>query len=274
MNTDLNDDEPPVIKPANLSSPLTNSIIQLLQPAFIFHLGTVYPTINHKLPTTNYLLIILSPNPSRPLHEYESMLHNKYGTELIAIIKSLNEVNRFRKKGNSFFIHNCTEQKLLYTSRETVLEEPLYIAEEEKKQQAIELFTSGCNKATNFLNGADFFIAGKNYNLACFMLHQSAEQSLSAALYFITGYREQTHNLNRQLTLCKLWLPQVATLLDVTTEEEQKTFRLLQHSYHSSRYNPGFIITKEQTEWLQGKITLLLKEAKTVITRDSSLRSE
>jgi hypothetical protein len=135
MDADFEQEEPHVIEATNLSSPLTNSIIQLLQPAFIFHLGTVYPTINHKLPTTNYLLIILSPNPSRPLHECESMLHNKYGTELITITKSVNEVNRLRKKANSFFIENCTDEKLLYTSKETSLEEPLSMVNGRRRKE-------------------------------------------------------------------------------------------------------------------------------------------
>jgi HEPN domain-containing protein len=257
MNTDLDEEQPLVIKATNLSSPLTNSIIQLIQPAFIFHLGTVYPTINHKLPTTNYLLIILSPNPSRPLHEYESMLHNKYGIELITIIKSVNEVNRLRKKGNPFFIDNCTDQKLLYTSKETSLEEPLSMAEEEKKQQALDYSTSGFKKAQGFLKGANFFIEEKSYPLASFMLHQATEQGLSAVLYFITGYREQTHNLNKQLTYCRLWAPTVATVLEKGTEEEQNLFRLLQKAYRDSRYHNDFSITETEIEKLYKKISLL-----------------
>jgi HEPN domain-containing protein len=254
----------------NHSSSITQYIIETLQPAFIFHLGTVYPTTNHKLQTLNYFLILMPHNTTRPMHEWESLLQNKYEGVIVPIVKSVREAARLRKKGNPFFITSCTEGKMIYQREGSELEASSQI----NKEESISFSGLQLSIAESFFRGSKLFFEIENYTLSTFMLHQAAEGALSATLYFTTGYREQTHNLNRQLTLCKLWLPQVASLLDVTTEEEQKTFRLLQHSYHSSRYNPGFIVTKEQTEWLQEKITLLLKEAKTVITRDSSLRSE
>jgi HEPN domain-containing protein len=260
------EEEKPLAKATSLSSPITQYIIEIVQPAFIFHLGTVYPTTNHKLPTTNYLLIILPPKPSRPLHEYESMIHNKHAGELVAIIKGIKEVNRLRQGGNRFFVNNCIEETLLYSNSKSKLEEPFHIPEGGN----LSFFDIGFSKAQSFLKGAHLFIEQENYSLAAFMLHQATEQALSAILHFITGYREQTHNLNKLIQYCKLWVPSVADVFGLRNEEEQNDFYLLQKAYHDSRYRPEFVVTKEQALFLFQKITLLHAAVLTIIDREKA----
>ena len=255
----------------NFSSHVTQYIIESMKPAFIFHLGTVHSTQNlwlttfhPQIRTVNYLLIVLPSKPSRPLHEYERRLQNKYDNKLIAIVKCIKEVNNLRKKGNRFFANHCSEEKCFYSSGKSTLEEPLVILEKDLSQ-----FNVSFAKAESFLFGSKFFLDQENYSLAAFMLHQSAELALSAILHLDTGHKEQTHNLNKLLSYCRLWVPSVSALFETKNEEEHRQFQLLQKAYNDGRYKQNFPITKSEIDLIYKKV-MRLHQTITELTTSNS----
>jgi uncharacterized protein len=89
------------------------------------------------------------------------------------------------------------------------------------------------------------------YPVGIFMLHQAFEHNCFALIRLFTGYRTQTHNLNRLKALTENFSPLAMLLFPCTTRDEKELFKLLVQGYSDARYDDKYIIT-------EGKAFILL----------------
>ena len=115
----------------------------------------------------------------------------------------------------------------------------------------------GLEKAGEFLAGSELYRLRKQYAMAAFMLHQSAEQALRTLIKAGTGYSATTHSLERLLCYAGLVSSQLSDLFAQRSEEEKRLFQLLQKAYIDSRYREDYKITGWELLLLSQKVRLL-----------------
>jgi uncharacterized protein len=73
----------------------------------------------------------------------------------------------------------------------------------------------------------------------------------------ITSPRPKTHDLEKlDRKACKLDV-RFKTVFPRSTEEEERLFQLLKKAYIESRYTLDFKVTREELEYLSGRVALL-----------------
>lgn len=120
-------------------------------------------------------------------------------------------------------------------------------------------YTAGKNRAAEFLAGAELFVARKEYSMAAFMLHQSAEQSLLTLIRARTGYHANTHSIDRLLRLAELVSYQIRDVLPRTTDKQKNIFGRLQKAYIDARYQTEYEANEEDIQYLLPKVKYLLE---------------
>ena len=118
-------------------------------------------------------------------------------------------------------------------------------------------FLKNFNRGEDFLLHAAFSISKQNYVMASFMLHQACENFYHAIILTYTLYTYKEHNLENLAGGVKRHSLKASLLFPRDTEEENRLFKLLLKSYVQSRYNPDFVVTKEEIEALLPKVELL-----------------
>lgn len=118
-------------------------------------------------------------------------------------------------------------------------------------------FLKNFNRGEDFLLHATFSISKQNYVMASFMLHQACENFYHAIILTYTLYTYKEHNLGNLAGGAKRHSLKVSFPFPRDTEEEERLFNLLLKAYVQSRYNPDFVVTKEDIEALLPKVELL-----------------
>jgi HEPN domain-containing protein len=96
-----------------------------------------------------------------------------------------------------------------------------------------------------------------HYKLASFHLHQATEKLYMTILLVFTEYKPKTHNLSKLGMMTCNEDKRFSTVFPTTTAEEERMFKLLKSAYIDSRYNHNFKITKEELEYLSGRVEVL-----------------
>lgn len=111
----------------------------------------------------------------------------------------------------------------------------------------------GLEKAREFLTGSELYRLRKQYAMAAFMLHQSAEQALHTLLKAGTGYHAHTHSIERLLLYASLVSYQLLDLFPRQTERDKRLFTLLQKAYIDTRYK-DYSISDDELLCLSEKV--------------------
>lgn len=185
-------------------------------------------------------------------------LINKYqGHNPHFVIESVDYINSELEKGKYFFSDIKKEGITLYNSGEFELADPKELSNEEKRQIAGDDYKYWMNSAIDFLKGVNFYIAENSLNKAAFNLHQATESLYSCTLLTLGGYKPKSHDLIELNKLCCVHSHDFLTTFPTATKEQQDCFNLLQKAYIDARYNKSYVITKDQLEYLIGRVEKL-----------------
>ena len=72
-------------------------------------------------------------------------------------------------------------------------------------------------------------------------------------------HNPKQHNLGKLLSSVRRYSPDIPKVFPRDTEEEKRLFKLVKAAYVEARYNPGFIVTKEDIDALILKAEALQK---------------
>ena len=203
---------------------------------------------------SNYIVLVLLENlNNKEPHEWQDKIENQ-GIPVTSIVLSVYTFNEWLKAGHRFAINVQQSAEILYDSGSLQLQAS-HTATPHDEQIGIEKYwRDGITRAKEFLAGSELYRIRKQFAMAAFMLHQSAEQSLHTLLKVGTGYHANTHNIDRLLRYAGLVSDQLSDLFPQKTEADKQLFQLLQKAYSDARYKADYTISYDQLLCLTEKV--------------------
>lgn len=166
-------------------------------------------------------------------------------------------LNRQLEEGRYFYTQLKQEGIVLYDSKKFKLSRRRKLNFKEIQQQAQEYFGEKFESAQNKLIMAQFAIEKGLYKEAIFNLHQVSENLYYAIRLAFTLRSNKQHNLTKLSASVKRHSEELAKVFPRNTAEEKRLFTLLKDAYVEARYNPNFLVTKEDIDALLPKVKLL-----------------
>ncbi|QIK55710.1 HEPN domain-containing protein [Dysgonomonas sp. HDW5B] len=169
----------------------------------------------------------------------------------------MKKLNKELDEGRYFFTQIKQEGVMLYDSGKFKLARRRKLNFDEIKQQAQEYYDEKFNRANGFLKGAKFHSDDNDFQLASFNLHQTCENYFYAIRLAYTLQNSKQHNLTKLLNSVKKYSHEFIKVFPQDTAEEKRLFELIKAAYVNGRYDPDFIVTKEDIDALVPKVELL-----------------
>lgn len=173
------------------------------------------------------------------------------------ISEDMKKLNKYLKEGRYFYTQIKQEGVVLYDSGKHKLARRRKLSFEEIKQQAEEYFNDKFQSANEFLENANFNYSKEWYKKSSFMLHQACESYIYAIRLVFTLENPKQHNLSKLLNSVKKYSVEFINVFPQDTPEEKRLFELIKAAYVNGRYDPDFIVTKEDIDVLVPKVELL-----------------
>jgi len=202
-------------------------------------------------------LIISSVEEKRDGHDISQIAEQKClpPFSLCCISHKINSVNDALIAGQPFFCSLYHKGILLYDAGRTALSNP---GDSEKgkmnKDMAQSHWTRWYGLAQYFLKGAADSQTYGRPDLTVFMLHQAVEHTCIALIRVFTGYRPNTHNLFRLLTIIENFSAMFMCVFPCITKEEKELFKILQKAYSDSRYKDVYDISADKVAVLTERV--------------------
>ncbi len=173
------------------------------------------------------------------------------------ISEDMKKLNKYLKEGRYFYTQIKQEGVILYDSGKHKLARRRKLSFEEIKQQAEEYFNDKFQSANEFLENANFNYSKEWYKKSSFMLHQACESYIYAIRLVFTLENPKQHNLSKLLNSVKKYSVEFINVFPQDTPEEKRLFELVKAAYVNGRYDPDFVVTKEDIDLLVPKVELL-----------------
>ncbi len=184
-------------------------------------------------------------------------------TKVNAIAHDIEFLNRRLREGHYFFSDAVKEGVLLYDSGRFKLEEPRELAPDERRRIAEEDYEHWFESAVFFHDDFEGNLKKGRLNNAAFNLHQATERFYATILLVHTGYKPKTHDLKRLDARATLHVPGVVRVFPRVTPEEQERFKRLRKAYVDARYSKTYAITRDDLDYLGGRVRELRALAET-----------
>ena len=173
------------------------------------------------------------------------------------ISEDMKKLNKYLNDGRYFYTQIKQEGVVLYDSGRHKLARRRKLSFEEIKQQAQEYFDDKFESGNEFLDSTEYFCQKGQYKKASFMLHQACENYIYAIRLVNTLENPKQHNLTKLLNSVKKYSNEFIKVFPQDTAEEKRLFELIKAAYVNGRYDPDFIVTKEDIDALVPKVELL-----------------
>ncbi|RHR37886.1 HEPN domain-containing protein [Parabacteroides sp. AF18-52] len=175
-------------------------------------------------------------------------------------------LNKYLEEGRYFYTQIKQEGIVLYNSRKYKLARRRKLNYTEIKEQAQAYFDEKFQTANEFLHTAKLIYKEEYYKRTSFQLHQACENYYYAIRLTFTLRNNKQHNLSKLSSSTKRYAEDLATVFPQDTPEEKRLFTLLKSAYVEARYNPYFVVTKEDIDALVPKVELLRDITKQICT--------
>lgn len=169
----------------------------------------------------------------------------------------IEKLNSDLSEGRYFYTDVKKEGIMLYDSGKYKLERARKLDYEEIRQQAQEYFDEKFRKSEVFMKNAHYNYIDSEYPMASFMLHQTCENLFYTLRLVHTLKNSKQHNLSKLLGSTHKYTDELRKIFPRNTKEEKRLFELLRLAYVEARYNPKFVVTKEDIDALLPKVERL-----------------
>ena len=175
------------------------------------------------------------------------------------IVHDIKFMKKRLKEIHYFFSDIVKEGCLLYTSGKYELTPAKELTPEQQLIVVEEHFEHW------FVESKEFFLQYKaafdrqSYKIASFELHQSAECAYKTLLLVYKNYSSHDHFLVSMGRKIREFLPGMEEIFPCETEADKELFKLFDYAYIGARYDPDFEISKNDLEYLSGRVKLLLE---------------
>ncbi len=178
-------------------------------------------------------------------------------TPVSFINDDIKNFNKYIEEGRYFYTQIKEEGIILYNSEKYKLARRRKLNFDEIKEQAQEYFDEKFETANDFLRSAMYDKKDEKYKMCSFHLHQACENYYYAIRLSFTLRNNKQHNLSKLSASVKKYSDDLKTVFPQDTPEEKRLFSLLKAAYVDARYNPHFVVTKEDIDALVPKVELL-----------------
>ena len=167
------------------------------------------------------------------------------------------QLNKFIEEGRYFHTQIKQEGVILYNSGKYKLSRRRKLNFDEIKKQAQGYFNEKFEKGNFFFDDAITNKERERYQMASFYLHQACENYYYAIRLTFALRNNKQHNLSKLSSTTRRYSDDLNTVFPQNTPEEKRLFKLLKAAYVDARYNPHFVVTKEDIDALIPKVELL-----------------
>ena len=213
---------------------------------------------------SDYDILIVIKDPRKYEHKYPQEKIAKKArslgvrTDLSIIFHSVWAFKRAVNKGFYFFADIIREGIMLYSSGRVPLPEIKELSVRERKYYAQKDFDNWFKSANDFFKYYAIACTNKDYKIAAFNLHQTTEHSYKTILLVFTNYNPHEHLLGSLGKMASKHNSALNNIFPLETREEQGLFDLLEYAYIGARYDPRYVITGEELEYLAKRVKFLL----------------
>ncbi|HWV14865.1 MAG TPA: HEPN domain-containing protein [Cellvibrio sp.] len=207
--------------------------------------------------------ILVIVNQSELLEEYkiwdlaEDRIALQVRQPLNILVHTLEEVNNALIQGQYFFTDIKRQGIVLYESDKRELAEPGNLTPQEYKAIAQKHYDIWYENSKSFYLQYEYALSVPQYNIAAFLLHQSAEHCYACLLLVLTNYKPYTHNLIRLNSLAISQDERIAEVFPQDTKVHRRRFQLLKKAYVDARYSEHYEISEEELVWLAERVKCL-----------------
>lgn len=173
------------------------------------------------------------------------------------ISEDMKKLNKYLDEGRYFYTQIKQEGVILYDSGKHKLARRRKLSFDEIKQQAQEYFDDKFEKGNFFFDDAIANNKKERYQMSSFYLHQACENYIYAIRLVFTLENPKQHNLTKLLNSVKRYSDEFIKVFPQDTPEEKRLFELIKAAYVNGRYDPEFVVTKEDIDAIVPKIELL-----------------
>jgi predicted nucleotidyltransferase/HEPN domain-containing protein len=178
-------------------------------------------------------------------------------TQVDIISHHIQEINEKLSEGHYFFTDIKKEGILLYDSGKYKLERRRKIDPERRLEIAEDDFEHWFESANGFYRFFEVGLEENNLKGAAFQLHQATERFYKAAILTRSGYSPKGHNISKLGRTVAGDYPEFKKIFPQQTEAEKYLFKQLKKAYIDARYNKNYKITREELEYLAGRVKML-----------------
>ncbi|MDR1761043.1 MAG: HEPN domain-containing protein [Bacteroidales bacterium] len=179
----------------------------------------------------------------------------------------IKKLNKDLSDGRYFSTQVKKEGIMLYDSGKFKLARRRKLRYDEIQQQAQGYFKEKFKRANNFLKYAVIANGETDYKEASFFLHQACESLFFTVRLVFTLKNSKQHNLAKLLASVRRYSSKFDEIFPRKTEEEKRLFLLLKQAYIQARYNPKFVVTKEDIDALIPLVQRLFALVETICTK-------
>jgi uncharacterized protein len=209
------------------------------------------------------ILVITKQDDKRKDYEVQDIIKNRcrYKNPVIVIVHDIDYVNMMLGEGHYFFSDIEKEGVMLYDAGNTPLAERRPLTPAEMKRIAEEYFEQWYRSAKGFYDSAILISGIDQLKIAVFNLHQAAERTYNAIELVFTGYKPNTHNLEKLKHYTRNFSKELVAVFPEDTPYEVHLFDLLKRGYVDARYKKEYVITAEELQVLIERVGRLQEVA-------------
>ncbi len=218
--------------------------------------------------TTTYMsdydiLVVTSGTSDKSVgNKLDSIDHKYYEksdtrTPVQFINEDIKELNKQLEEGRYFYTEIKKDGVLLYDSGRVKLVRRRKLNFAEIQKQAQEYFEQKSKRANSFIEDVINAYKRKDFVQASFYLHQACENYYYAINLVFTQQNSKQHNLSKLLMSVRKYSDDLSTIFIKTDPEDKRLFKLIKAAYVEARYNPDFVVTKEDIDALIPKVEKL-----------------
>jgi HEPN domain-containing protein len=156
--------------------------------------------------------------------------------------------------GQYFFAEIASQGVLLYKTKGASLAKPRALNAGERLAVGARDFRYWFESASGFFKGSLYYAVRRMRAHSAFLLHQAAERYFHAALLVFTGYKPQTHDLEKLADMTAPLHPALSGALPRTEPEDERLFKLLKRAYIEARYSKSYRVTDEELAVLRERV--------------------
>ncbi len=208
------------------------------------------------------LLIVLSDDKKANADSFIFALGDKLNdlklsTPVHPIFHGIKFVNEALSEGNYFFADIKREGIELFNTSRYQLAEKRDLSPQERQRIAQADFDQWFTSANNFYKQFNFSFGEGDLKEAAFSLHQATERYYGAVQLVFIGYKPKTHDIEILGTMAKAFDIEFVKVFPKGDLQEMTRFTLLRKAYVDARYKAEYSITRQDLEWLAGRVQLL-----------------